>query len=96
MQAPKAAFGGEGPVAGDPEGSQVGDGAAGAHGAQGMAGVVHPLTIEGAVLLVDQSVNHAQDLALHGGERLGGFGFDQVLVQRNHDLGQWQHKIGQR
>ena len=86
VQAAEAAFGGEGAVAGNPQGGQVGDGAAGAHGAQCVPGVVHPFPVEGAVLLVHQPVDHAQYLALHGGEGLGGFGFDQVLVQGNHDF----------
>ena len=96
VQAPEAAFCRKCPVAGNPKGSEVGDRAAGAHGTQGVTGVVHPLAVEGAVFLVHQAVNHAQDLALHGRERLGGFGFHQVLVQGNHDFRQRQHEIRQR
>ncbi len=95
VQAAEAALRREGAVAGDPQGGQVGNGAAGAHDAQGVAGVVHPLAVEGAVLLVHQPVDHAQHLALHGRERLGGLGLHQVLVQGDHDLGQRQHEVGQ-
>ena len=96
MQAAKASLGREGAVTGDPEGRQVGDGTAGTHGTQGVAGVVHPLAIKSTILLIHQAVDHPQYLALHGGEGLGGFGFDQVLVQGNHDFGQRQHEVRQR
>ena len=86
VQTPEAAFRGERPVAGNPQGGEVCDRAAGAHGPQGVTGVVHPLAVEGAIFLVYQAVDHAQYLAFHGREGLGGFGFDQVLVQGNHDL----------
>ena len=96
MQAAEAAFGREGTVAGNPECGQVGDGAAGAHGPEGVAGVVHPFPVKGAVFLIHQPVNHTQNLSLHGRKRLGGFGFHEVLVQGDHDFRQRQHEVGQR
>ncbi len=96
VQSAEATFCRECPVAGDPQGGEVSDRAARAHGTQGVPGVMHPLAVERAVFLVYQAVDHAQHLALHGCEGLGGFGFDQVLVQGNHDFGQRQHEVRQR
>ena len=95
VQTAEAAFSGEGSVASHPQGGEVGDRAAGTHGAQGVPGIVHPFTIERTVFLVHQPVYLAQYLAFHGRERLGGFGFHQVLVQGDHDLRQRQHEVGQ-
>ncbi len=95
MDTAEASLGGERMVAGHPQGRKVGDGAAGAHGAQRMVGVMHPFAVPGIFIAVHKMVQHAQHLALQRGEGLGGLGLHQVLVQGNHDLGQRQHEIRQ-
>jgi len=83
-------------VARHPERRDVGDGAAGAEGPQGMLAVMNPRRIEVVGAAIDQVMKHCEDLPFHRGEGLGGFHLDQILVEGGHEACQGEHEVGER
>jgi len=83
-------------VARHPERRDVGDGASGAEGPQGMLAVVHPWRIEFVIASIDQVMEHGEYLPLHGGKGLGGLHLDHVLVEGGHEPRQGEHEVRER
>jgi len=82
-------------VAGRPQGGDVGNRAAGAEGTEGVVAVLNPLTVKIVTAAVDQTMEHRQNLPLHGRKSAGSFHLDQVLIKSGQDSGKGQHEVGE-
>ncbi|CAJ1877670.1 hypothetical protein LMCDFJHI_03367 [Aeromonas salmonicida] len=72
-----------GAVAGQPEGGDVGDGAAAGHDAEGGILGMHLLAIKSIIGAIDETVQLGQHLPLQKAEQAGGLHFHRILVEHH-------------
>ena len=77
-----------GPVAGQPESGDVGDGAAAGHDAEGGVFGVHLRFVKAVVLAIDETMQLGQYLPLQEAEQAGGLHLHRILIEHHQQSGE--------